>query len=117
MTRVAIVGSRWYPEQSHVRNFVMGLPKDTVVLSGGAKGVDSWAEKWARYYGLDVEVFPADWEKHGRRAGYLRNVDIVNACDRVVAFWDGASPGTRHTIEIARKAGKPVAIHRPGRAS
>ena len=111
--RIAIVGSRFWPNERAVRNYIMALPEGTTVVSGAAKGVDSMAAKWARYYELAVVEHPvtdAEWAKFGRRAGPLRNARIVADCDRVVAFWDGASPGTRSTIELARKAGKPVRI-------
>jgi hypothetical protein len=113
--RVAIVGSRGWPEgQSHrVTEYVLNLPAGTVVVSGGAKGVDSMAERVAERCGLDVHTIPADWLKHGRAAGPICNSEIVAACDRVVAFWDGESRGTADTIRKAKRAGKPVAVYRP----
>lgn len=93
-----------------VRTFVGGFSKDTVLVSGGARGVDSVAEGAARERGLEVEIFPANWKKYGKRAGFLRNEDIVKAADKVYAFWDGQSRGTRHTMELAKKAGKLEAV-------
>jgi len=103
--RVAIVGSRDYPQPGAVRGFVRSLAaehQDLVIVSGGARGVDLIAEGEARKLGVPVKVWPADWERHGRRAGYLRNVKIVADSNRVVAFWDGTSRGTAHTVGIAR---------------
>lgn len=113
--KVAIVGSRDYPDLQAVIDYVMALPEHDKVISGGARGVDTVAVETAlKYrYDLDVEVFPALWEFHGKKAGMMRNIDIVNAADRVVAFWDGKSSGTGHTIRLARKAGKPVEVIRP----
>lgn len=108
--RVAIIGSRDFADLDAVRAFVRGLPVDTVVVSGGARGVDRVAAAEAQRCGLTIVVYRADWIRYGRRAGYLRNVSIVEHAERVVAFWDGASKGTRHTIEIARRAGTPVEI-------
>jgi len=108
--RVAIVGSRGYSNLEAVRAYVRSLPKDTVVVSGGAAGVDITAEITAKDCGLAVVVWPADWARYGRRAGLLRNIQVVENCDRVVAFWDGKSRGTAHSIDLARKAGKPVEV-------
>lgn len=115
---VAIVGSRDYPDMAAVRSYVRTLPNGTTVVSGGARGVDSVAEAAARNGGLAVRIFEAQWDKHGRRAGFLRNQDIVAAADKVVAFWDGTSRGTEHTIVLALKEGVDVAVFdRNGKAS
>ena len=62
---VAIVGSRDYPHPEHVWSYVATLPADTVVVSGGARGVDSWAAAAATHHGLQVRVYPADWRRYG----------------------------------------------------
>jgi hypothetical protein len=114
--RVAIIGSRGYDDLAQVRALVSILPEHVVVVSGGALGVDQAAEQAAQERGLAVSsmpVRPIDWAKYGKRAGYERNVKLVAAADRVVAFWDGTSPGTRMTIDLARKAGKPVKVYTP----
>jgi hypothetical protein len=113
MTTVAIVGSRDYVRLDDVRRFVEALPPGTIVVSGGARGVDTAAIEAAAARGLATKVYPADWMREGKRAGYLRNYAIVDAADEVVAFWDGASRGTAHTITLAQVAGKPVRIIRP----
>ena len=77
---------------------------DMRFVSGGARGVDKFAERLARARGMDVRVIQPDWDTHGKRAGYLRNREIVEACQWVVAFWDGESKGTKHTIDLALKA-------------
>lgn len=111
--RVAIVGSRDFPHQSWVRFYVLGLPAGATVITGGARGVDTWAEEVARGRKLGVEIFPADWQEHGRAAGPIRNRQIVEAADLVVAFWDGKSRGTASTLALARAAKKKVAIYAP----
>jgi len=110
--RVAIVGSRGYSRSDKVREYVLALPSDTVVVSGGAAGVDSVAEITARKAGLKVDIYLPNWATLGRSAGFQRNVTIVENCDRVVAFWDGYSKGTSHTINLAHMAGKEVTIIR-----
>lgn len=108
--RIAIVGSRNYPDAKRVFEFVHELPPDTVVVSGGAGGVDTWAILQAKRDGLATKVYPADWGKYGMSAGFRRNQTIVDDVDCVVAFWDGVSRGTADTIAKARKAGKCVEV-------
>jgi len=105
--RIAIVGSRDYPRMDLVAAYVhRDLVPGTVIVSGGARGVDRIAAESARTRGLEVVEHFADWDTHGRSAGFIRNGDIVKDSDQVVAFWDGESRGTRDTITKARKAGK-----------
>lgn len=114
--KVAIVGSRNFPDPERVRAVVRAIlakHPGTEIVSGGARGVDSWAEEEARAQGAPVRVFPADWDRHGKRAGFLRNKDIVAHADHVVAFWDGESKGTQHTMNLAREAGKLAMVVRP----
>lgn len=107
--KVAIVGSRGYARLNQVREYVHSLPKGTVVVSGGALGVDRMAEEAAKERGLDTLIYLPDWDK-GKGAGFVRNSAIVKACDRMVAFWDGKSRGTLDSINKAKKAGKAVLI-------
>lgn len=111
--RVAIVGSRNYPNKLDVLDYVDALPNGTVVITGGATGVDSWAEEAARDNWLEVVVHLPDWKTHGKAAGPIRNRTIVQDAGRVVAFWDGLSRGTASTIQIARELGKPVEVIEP----
>jgi hypothetical protein len=106
--RVAIVGSRGYPDRLLVESFVNHLPSDTVVISGGAKGPDSWAEAVARARGLEVVVLIPDWEAQGKMAGPIRNQKIIDQAEILVAFWDGKSRGTADSIRRARAKGIPV---------
>jgi len=108
--RIAIVGSRNYSDLERVREYVRSLPTGTVVVSGGAIGVDKAAEFQARRCGLEVEIFIPEWNVYGKSAGFRRNKQIVDAADEVTAFWDGRSKGTLSTIHLAREAGKPVNI-------
>jgi len=82
----------------------------TVVVSGGADGVDALGERWALEHGLHVVRFPARWKYYGRRAGVIRNLEMVRFADALVAVWDGQSKGTGHTIREARKRGLLVHV-------
>ena len=109
--KVAIVGSRGYRDLEEVRQFVRSLPQDTLVISGGALGVDTVATTEAENQGLSTMIFNPNWGKYGRAAGPIRNKLIVEAADEIHAFWDGTSRGTRSTINLAKKANKPITIH------
>ena len=110
--KVAIVGSRNFRELDKVRAYVRSLPPGTTIVTGGARGVDNVAETTAKIFGYPVEVFLPDWNKHGKSAGFVRNNLIVCAADRVVAFWDGESKGTKHSIKLAEQFKKPLEIIR-----
>jgi hypothetical protein len=107
---VGIVGSRNFFPLSLVAEIVNRLPDGTVVVSGGALGVDTTAEFSAKQRGLQCIVFPAEWGKHGKAAGVLRNTDIVNTSQYVIAFWDGVSHGTADSIRKAVKGEKPLTV-------
>lgn len=109
--RVAVVGSRTYKNLAQVTAYVESLPLSTVIISGGAKGVDKTAENEARRRGMNLKVYLPDYNAYpGNLAPLFRNQDIVDNSDRVVAFWDGESSGTRHTITLARNKGIPVLV-------
>lgn len=109
--RIAIVGSRSFASPDVVRRYVASLPAGAVVVSGGARGVDSIAEEAARARGLAVQVFPADWDGLGPKAGPIRNAKIVKHADRLVAFWNGRSRGTLSGVLLAQRASLPIELY------
>ncbi|MGD9726562.1 MAG: DUF2493 domain-containing protein [Nitrospira sp.] len=112
--RVAIVGSRSWTNWQIVRDYVYSLNPDDVVVSGGARGVDEWAEIYARERGLDTLIFYPDYAQYGSKlAPLVRNTEIASACDRMVAFWDGVSNGTNDAVAKTRRLGKPVHVFDP----
>ncbi len=115
--RVAIVGSRDYPDLQAVWKFVERLAArrpDAIIISGGARGVDTTAATAGRMCGLEVIEHEPEWERLGRYlAPKARNSTIVNDCDVLVAFWDGTSTGTVDSIEKAKQRGIKVQIITP----
>ena len=108
--KMAIVGSRTFSRLDKVRQFVSHLDGDVVVVSGGARGVDRVAEDAASACGLRTIILRPDWKAYGKQAGFVRNREIVNHADELVAFWDGYSRGTEHSIKLARQKKIPVLI-------
>ena len=91
--------------------YVKGLPTGASIITGSASGVDAAATKAAREKGIPVQIMPASFEELGdaTRAA-ARNQRLVDACDVLVAFWDGASKGTRTTVDRALDSGKEVHV-------
>lgn len=107
--KTIIAGSRGFCDYTLLCKSLSCLPWEvTEVVSGTARGADQLGERWGLQTGLPVTRFPADWEKHGKRAGYLRNAEMAEYADALVAFWDGSSRGTKHMIDLANKAGLQV---------
>lgn len=107
--RVAVVGSR----DLQVPDLGRYLPADTTALiTGGARGVDTDAARYARAFGLPLTVIRPDYAAYGRSAPIRRNLQIIENCDMVLAFWDGVSRGTAFVIERCRQTGKPLRIFR-----
>ena len=109
-TKIAVIGSRRFSRPDLVENFIAGLSNDDTIISGGAPGVDTMAAEAARRQNLRSIVFSADWDTHGRSAGPMRNLQIVEAADEVVAFWNGTSRGTLNTAIQALAAGKSATV-------
>lgn len=104
----AIVGSRDIFDYELVERELDRYDDITTIVSGAANGIDSLARKYAERNNIPMIEFPADWNKHGKKAGFLRNVDIVENADTVIAFQKNNSKGTRHSIDIAKRKNKPV---------
>jgi hypothetical protein len=108
--RLCVTGSRNYEALWKVERYLMALPRHIIVVHGGASGVDEAADFIARGLGFEVEVVPANWARYGRAAGPIRNREMVETCDHVVAFWDGQSKGTLSAIEAAEDLGVEVEV-------
>lgn len=77
----------------------------TEVVCGDAPGVDRLGAKWADKHHIPVKHFPADWDKHGKAAGPIRNDQMAKYASALIAVWDGVSSGTEDMIEKAKKRG------------
>jgi len=107
--KVAIVGSRSFNNYDIAKKVLSEMiqPED-IIVSGGAKGADTLAEKFAKEFENDVIIHKPQWDRYGKEAGIIRNGKIIEDCDYVIAFWDGKSRGTGNTIQRAKNVNKQV---------
>lgn len=107
--KVLVSGSRGWPFEDGwvIRQRLNELPSDAEVLHGDARGVDRVAHlHWAEALGRPYRRFPADWDRFGKGAGLIRNIEMLDENpDLVLAFWDGNSRGTKHVIDEAQRRG------------
>jgi hypothetical protein len=115
--RVIIAGSREMADYEAARKAIgevlgeIGGSAPVRVVSGHCRGADLLGERYAREHGLELSVFPAEWNRYGRRAGFIRNTQMAEFASEegvegaLIAFWDGESRGTMMMIGIAEKKG------------
>ncbi len=112
--KTIIAGSRDFNDYRLLRKQVdyYRLHKNeiTQVVSGCAKGADTLGEQYAEENGIEIKRFPADWNKHKRAAGPIRNRQMAEYADVLIAVWDGSSRGTKNMIDEMNKLGKPVFV-------
>lgn len=115
--KTIIAGSRDISDVSRVKATIKHAVKFnglevTEVVCGCAAGVDEIGKQWAEGNGIPVKQFPADWQKHGKAAGPIRNREMAEYADALIAIWDGKSRGTANMIEEAEKHGLKVFAYR-----
>lgn len=106
--RVIIAGSRSAVYSKELGDKVMYLLKDLTdleIVSGTARGADKIGEQIAKNNNIPVKRFPADWDKHGKSAGVLRNREMAQYGTHLILIWDGVSKGSKSMLEEARKRG------------
>lgn len=107
--RVVIAGSRGIEDYDAVASAIESAELEiTEVISGGARGVDRLGERWARNHGIPCLVIRPDWDRHGKRAGFIRNHEMLTLADAVICVWDGQSSGTEHMAMITKQHHKPL---------
>src|SRR5262245_12175675 len=116
--KVLVCGSRSWRDYDTIYYRISRFAPGTLFIHGGASGADSLGARACREQGFEETAFPARWRRANgsldRSAGLRRNIEMLNeGPDVVVAFWDGSSRGTAHTIEQARRRGIPVEVFEP----
>lgn len=109
--RVIIAGTRKGINEEGVIKVIENSPfKITEVVCGEASGVDTYGKNWALRNNIPVKSFPADWDKHNKAAGPIRNGEMAKYADVLVAVWDGKSRGTKNMIDQAIKHGLHILL-------
>jgi len=109
--RTIVAGSRTAANKGYVAQALRQISwVPTVVLSGGARGADRLGEEWAKTNGIPIELYPADWDRHGKSAGYIRNSEMADKAEALIAIWDGQSKGTQHMVKLAEQKGLTVFV-------
>jgi len=86
--------------------------KNVEIITGRARGADSLGEQYANDRNLNTIVFPADWDKYGKSAGYRRNRQMAQYATACIVFWDGKSLGSKHMIDLAKENNLPLRVIR-----
>lgn len=113
MMKIIIAGTRTFNNYELLCqkcDDALRLQDQVEVVSGTASGADKLGEQYAKEKGYNIKQFPADWNKHGKSAGYIRNEEMAVYSDALIAFWDGQSKGTKHMIDLANKHGLKVKV-------
>ena len=111
--KVIIAGSRVIPQRDLVwddlvhRVLMSGVEE---IVSGMARGADQIGYEFAQHFNIPCKQFPAEWDKHGKSAGYIRNKEMSEYADELIAYWDGKSNGTKNMIDLMAIAKKPTTI-------
>lgn len=120
--RIIIAGTRTFKNLTLMKkklDKLLSKMNEITIITGGAPGADKMAQQWAFQYrkreaginiGLPVINYYADWKKHKKAAGPIRNQEMVDNADGLIAFWDGISPGTKDVIRKAKKKGLKVTV-------
>lgn len=116
--KIIIAGGREFSDYQLLKEKVDNIISEKrkrfqiVIISGKARGADSLGERYANENAFNIMEFPADWDKYGKKAGYMRNTEMAENADALIAFWDGKSKGTKHMIDIATNKNLPIRIIR-----
>jgi len=112
--RIIIAGHRRFADYAlldeRCTHFTSQITDPITVISGHAPGADSLGERWAVEHHLDLEIYPADWDRHGRSAGPIRNRQMAEVATHLIAFLAPGSRGTRSMISIASELRIPTRI-------
>lgn len=113
----AAIPTNSFTEQNNdMKSIVVRENPFTEIVSGGSgytnetRGADRVGEFVAHFYNIHVKRFIPDWDTLGKRAGYVRNVEMAEYADSLLVFWDKKSKGTEHMIKIAKQKGLIVKI-------
>jgi YspA, cpYpsA-related SLOG family len=114
--KLIVAGGRDFNDAEHLSRVLFAMAdvefigREISIVSGMARGADALGHRFAKNNNIKFYVFPAYWNRYGKRAGFMRNTDMGNFADGLLAFWDGKSKGTDHMINYMKKLNKPVTV-------
>ena len=114
--RIVIAGCRNYNNYEEAKKYIDICIKEIknkytlIFVSGSCSGADMLGERYAKEHNYQIERYPAQWKKYGKKAGPLRNKQMIDIGDFIICFWDGESRGTKTTIDFAKSLQKPLRI-------
>lgn len=113
--RIIIAGGRdfnnyfkcWYFCDHYLKNLEVS---EIEIVSGTANGADKLGERYAKEKGFPIKQFPANWDEYGKKAGFIRNKEMSEYANYLIAFWDGKSKGTESMIKLATQNGLKIRV-------
>jgi len=106
---ITVAGSRSINDYELVKKAFSEIDiKVDCIVSGGAKGIDQLGERLAKDYNLKLITILPYWDELGKKAGMIRNMEMFNYSDALLAIWDGESNGTKHMINLFKKSNKSI---------
>lgn len=117
--RVIVAGGRDFDDYSLMQDSLGAILSNRkysfnsfVIVSGGADGADFLGERYAKQLGFKLDKYPADWNKYGKKAGPIRNEQMVKVAQIAIVYWDGESKGSKNLIDNALKHGLELHVIR-----
>ncbi|RXZ78013.1 DUF2493 domain-containing protein [Paenibacillaceae bacterium] len=114
MFKLIVAGSRDFNDYdlvcSSLDKLLQNINDEICIISGAARGADKLGERYALEKGYVISSHPAKWDELGKKAGYIRNVEMAEEGDALALFWDGESKGSKHMYDIAKKYGLKIRV-------
>jgi hypothetical protein len=113
IVKLTIVGSRDFNDYEYLKSTIeqeFENKQIELIISGGANGADKLAERYAAEHNIPTKIVYPDWKKYGKKAGPMRNEEIINESDTVLAFWDRQSRGTKSSINLSKRYKKRLIV-------
>lgn len=113
--KLVVAGSRDFTNYKGAEQILCSVlrnrkPEQVCIISGGARGADRVGEYFANNHGCKLMIVSADWNKHGKRAGHIRNEKMAELADATIVFWDGSSAGTENMISNTLNFNKKLLV-------
>lgn len=108
--KIIVAGGRDFADYELVCWYLDKVPFEFSIVCGMAKGADALGKRYAEEHSKVIHKFPADWDTHGKSAGYIRNKQMAEFSDALLAFWNKESKGTKHMIDLANKNNLKVKV-------